>query len=168
MMLDHDGQKMKIAAHCLYLVFDEETQRIQREFGALCFENSKYREPAHCFVLDGKVYTDGDRRAFREKKQPLHPTLLDRGRKAAQDQDRLKADRSYLTTFLNQTLGACQTVQDMRDALPNVLAEQVTPQGLNQLPRVKPEGFQFLDGRMKTYTAARDLIFRYLADKLVL
>lgn len=98
---------------------------------------------------------------------PIHPTLQDSADHLMFLRDRLQADNKRLTQSLTVILSRCQSTQDIRDAFPEALVEEVSD--LRSLSRTRPEGFLLEANPLlhDQYQKAIDIALDYKAKRLI-
>jgi len=120
-------------------------------------------------IYEGIFYPNPDRTTpiqQSERKPPLPEQLEPRMVAHMADALKVATDRQTIWQAIYKLLENCDTVQDLRDALPACL-EDVFPNELKNMPRVRPEMFTVQDDHrglrlaekalplMQFYTAAR-------------
>ncbi len=98
---------------------------------------------------------------------PIHPTLQDSADHLMFLRNQLQDDRKRLTQSLSVILSRCQSTQDIRDAFPEALVEEVSD--LRSLSRTRPEGFLLEANPLlhDQYQRAIDIALDYKAKRLI-
>ena len=100
----------------------------------------------------------------------IAPEFTGRGYKYIEDIQHLKKDEKLMNQGFTNLLHNCVTIQDIRDALPDVLKRSV-PSYLNvfDTPRTRPEAWPFLENpmQMHNYESLKKLIYYYLTNRMI-
>ena len=150
-------------------LFMAETKRLKKRELELVAENrSLSSEHYDGFFYQGQFYTDLDRSiAAKGTKSSLHPSLVPSMEAHAKDKAEVEFDRLRVKQALALLLKDVRTAQDLRDALPNQLAEMIDQ--IKGMERSRPEGFTLMaDSRkIKQYQKLREKIEFYTAARLL-
>lgn len=150
-------------------LFMAEIKRLKKRELELVAENrSLSSEHYDGFFYQGKFYTDLDRSiAAKGIKASLHPSLVSSMEAHAKDKAEVEFDRLRVKQALSLLLKDVRTAQDLRDALPNQLAEMIDQ--IKGMERSRPEGFTLMtDSRkIKQYQKLREKIEFYTAARLL-
>ena len=150
-------------------LFMAETKRLKKRELELVAENrSLSSEHYDGFLYQGQFYTDLDRSlAAKGIKASLHPSLVSSMEKHIKDKKEVEFDRLRVKQALALLLKDVRTAQDLRDALPNQLAEMIDQ--IKGMERSRPEGFTLMtDSRkIKQYQKLREKIEFYTAARLL-
>ena len=150
-------------------LFSAETKRLQkRELDLVVKNRSLSSEHYDGFFYQGQFYTDLDRRlAAKGIKTSLHPSLVPSMEAHAKDKAEIKFDRLRVKQALALLLKDVRTAQDLRDALPNQLAEMIDQ--IKGMDRSRPEGFTLMTDprKIKQYQKLREKIEFYTAARLL-
>ena len=150
-------------------LFMSETKRLKKRELELVAENrSLSSEHYDGFFYQGQFYTDLDRSlAAKGIKASLHPSLVSSMEKHIKDKKEVEFDRLRVKQALALLLKDVRTAQDLRDALPNQLAEMIDQ--IKGMERSRPEGFTLMtDSRkIKQYQKLREKIEFYTAARLL-
>ena len=150
-------------------LFMAETKRLKKRELELVAENrSLSSEHYDGFFYQGQFYTDLDRSlAAKGTKASLHPSLVPSMEKHIKDKKEVEFDRLRVKQALALLLKDVRTAQDLRDALPNQLAEMIDQ--IKDMERSRPEGFTLMtDSRkIKQYQKLREKIEFYTAARLL-
>ena len=150
-------------------LFSAETKRLRkREFDLVAKNRSLSSQHYDGFFFQGQFYTDLDRSlASKGIKTSLHPSLVPSMERHIKDKKEVEFDRLRVKQALALLLKDVQTAQDLRDALPNQLAEMIDQ--IKEMKRSRPEGFTLMtDSRkIKQYQKLREKIEFYTAARLL-
>ena len=150
-------------------LFSAETKRLRkREFDLVAENRSLSSQHYDGFFFQGQFYTDLDRSlAAKGIKTSLHPSLVPSMERHIKDKKEVEFDRLRVKQALALLLKDVQTAQDLRDALPNQLAEMIDQ--IKKMKRSRPEGFTLMtDSRkIKQYQKLREKIEFYTAARLL-
>lgn len=150
-------------------LFMAETNRLKKRELELVAENrSLSSEHYDGFFYQGQFYTDLDRYiAAKGTKASLHPSLVPSMERHIKDKKEVEFDRLRVKQALALLLKDVRTAQDLRDALPNQLAEMIDQ--IKGMERSRPEGFTLMtDSRkIKQYQKLREKIEFYTAARLL-
>ena len=150
-------------------LFSAEIKRLRkRELDLVAENRSLSSEHYDGFFYQGQFYTDLDRSlAAKGTKASLHPSLVPSMEAYAKDKAEVEFDRLRVKQALALLLKDVRTAQDLRDALPNQLAEMIDQ--IKGMERSRPEGFTLMtDSRkIKQYQKLREKIEFYTAARLL-
>lgn len=150
-------------------LFMAETKRLKKRELELVAENrSLSSEHYDGFFYQGQFYTDLDRSiASKGNKTSLHPSLVPSMERHAKDKKEVEFDRLRVKQALALLLKDVRTAQDLRDALPNQLAEMIDQ--IKGMERSRPEGFTLMTDprKIKQYQKLREKIEFYTAARLL-
>ena len=150
-------------------LFSAETKRLRkREFDLVAENRSLSSQHYDGFFFQGQFYTDLDRSlAAKGIKTSLHPSLVPSMERHIKDKKEVEFDRLRVKQALALLLKDVQTAQDLRDALPNQLADMIDQ--IKDMERIRPEGFTLMtDSRkIKQYQKLREKIEFYTAARLL-
>ena len=150
-------------------LFSAETKRLRkREFDLVTENRSLSSQHYDGFFFQGQFYTDLDRSlAAKGIKTSLHPSLVPSMERHIKDKKEVEFDRLRVKQALALLLKDVRTAQDLRDALPNQLAEMIDQ--IKEMKRSRPEGFTLMtDSRkIKQYQKLREKIEFYTAARLL-
>ena len=163
------GQINQIIDGLIVALFEHENKRLKKRELELVSENRKVTaERYDGFFYQGQFYTDLDI-AFAPKgiKTSLHPSLVPSMEQFMKDKREVEFDRLRVKQALALILKGCRTAQDLRDALPNQLAEMIDQ--IKSMPRSRPEGFTIMDDprKFKQYQTLKEKIDFYTATRLL-
>lgn len=97
----------------------------------------------------------------------LDPSLIPEVTEYLEEEKRIRFDQQMVRQALALTLTGIETIQDLRDALPNQLAEML--EATKHLNRTRPEAFMIQDDprKMKQYQKLREKVEYYSATRLI-
>lgn len=157
----------KVIDHIINVLFAAERRRLTRAIDDLCKSNQEaYGEKLDGFHYQGRFYRP-EGLMGQLKRKVLHLSLFDRMDLHLADEAAVKADEQFIRQTLFQLLDPCKTPQDMRDALPNCLADALGEH--SRLPRMNEEAFTIRDNprAMKQYNKIRPKLDLYSAARLL-
>ena len=150
-------------------LFMAETKRLKKRELELVAENrSLSYEHYDGFFYQGQFYTDLDRSiAAKGTNASLHPSLVPSMERHIKDKEEVEFDRLRVKQALALLLKDVRTAQDLRDALPNQLAEMIDQ--IKGMERSRPEGFTLMTDprKIKQYQKLREKIEFYTAARLL-
>ena len=150
-------------------LFSAEIKRLRkRELDLVAENRSLSSEHYDGFFYQGQFYTDLDRSlAAKGIKASLHPSLAPSMERHIKDKKEVEFDRLRVKQALALLLKDVRTAQDLRDALPNQLAEMIDQ--IKGMERSRPEGFTLMTDprKIKQYQKLREKIEFYTAARLL-
>lgn len=163
------GQINQVIDALISALMKPENTRLKKRELELVKENRKISSGNFDgFFYQGSYYTDLDKSvASKGIKSGLHPSLVPSMEIHVQDVKMVKNDQHRMKQALAIVLKDCRTAQDLRDALPNQLAEMIDQ--IKDLPRQRPEGFTLMADprKFKQYQSLREKIEFYTATRLL-
>lgn len=115
-----------------------EINRIKKREQQLVAENRKLSDNAYdAFYFNGRVFTDHT--SVKLKKMGIVPSLVPAINQLNKETIINNNRQAQIRTGLKDILKECRTLQDIRDVLPNSLAEQIDQ--VKGMPRSRPDGF---------------------------
>ena len=163
------GQINQIIDALIVGLFRAENSRLKKRELEMVSENRKISaEHYDGFFYQGQYYTDLDRAlAAKGLKSGLHPSLVPQMERHMKDKREVEFDRLRVKQALAILLKGCRTAQDLRDALPNQLAEMIDQ--IKPIARSRPEGFTIMDDprKYKQYQMLREKIEFYTVTRLL-
>ena len=163
------GQINQIIDALIVGLFRAENSRLKKRELEMVSENRKISaEHYDGFFYQGQYYTDLDRAlAAKGLKSGLHPSLVPQMERHMKDKREVEFDRLRVKQALAILLKGCRTAQDLRDALPNQLAEMIDQ--IKPIVRSRPEGFTIMDDprKYKQYQMLREKIEFYTVTRLL-
>lgn len=165
----HNGQINQIITALIVALFRAEEKRLRKRELDLVSENRKASGgQTDGFFYQGLFYTDVDHSGVKlGVKASLHPSLVPSMASHVKDRETIEFDKRRVKQALALILRDCKTTEDLRDALPNQLAEMIDQ--VKGLPRTRPEGFTVLSDprKYKQYQSLREKIEFYTVTKLL-
>lgn len=144
-------------------------QRLKKRELQIVVENRKVSgSQFDGFFYQGRYYTDLDKSiASKGIKSGLHSSLVPQMERHIKDRREVEFDRLRVKQALALILKGCRTAQDLRDALPNQLAEMIDQ--IKSMPRSRPEGYTLMTDprKIKQYQKLREKIEFYTAARLL-
>ena len=163
------GQINQIIDALIVVLFKAENSRLKKRELEMVSENRKISaEHYDGFFYQGQYYTDLDRAlASKGLKSGLHPSLVPQMERHMKDKREVEFDRLRVKQALAILLKGCRTAQDLRDALPNQLADMIDQ--IKPIARSRPEGFTIMDDprKYKQYQMLREKIEFYTVTRLL-
>lgn len=150
-------------------LFSAEYKRLRKQELQVVTENRSLSSDQFAgFFFGGKLYTDLDRTiAHKSIKTNLHPSLVPSMERCQSDRKEVDFDRLRIKQALALSLKDVRNNQDLRDALPNQLAEMIDQ--IKGMDRMRPEAFTLMDEPRKyqQYRKLREKIEFYAAARLL-
>lgn len=108
-------------SNIVLILFYKDTIRLEAQLNALIEENHALGEPRHGFLFEGKFWTNlpKNQRKLAEKRL-LHSSLHGSAQQYFKELHQVEAEKHRLTQGLHLLLRDCHTMQDVRDALPDL------------------------------------------------
>lgn len=120
------------------------------------------------FMFQGHFYTTMLKDHMRNAvKKPIHPELVSAANAYVERRTQLNKDMTRIGSGLSLLLRPCKDWQDVRDALPDAMKEEVN--NLTGLPRTRPEAWTLKDQPLllHQYELTSELIFMYIAKRFL-
>ena len=150
-------------------LFSAEIKRLRkRELDLVAENRSLSSEHYDGFFYQGQFYTDLDRSlAAKGIKASLHSSLVPSMEQHIKDKKEVDFDRLRIRQALALSLNGIRNNQDLRDALPNQLAEMIDQ--IKALPRHRPEAYTLMDDprKFQQYQKLREKIEFYAVARLL-
>ena len=150
-------------------IFYKDIDRLKKMKSNLIEENRKLGGEPHGFLFAGEFYTDfpqGVNRAGKREalQAELHETMQD----YLFDIKKVQMDQLKVEQGLSMILIGCSNWQDVRDALPDSLAEMINE--TKNLPRTRQEAFNIINNERakRQFAKIRPLIDIYLMSRLMM
>ncbi len=153
----------RIIQHLIKQLFEAEERRLGVDLQKLIDKNNyAYGEKRDCFLYQGNLY---GKAVKGMQTRVIHFTLAKEVAEHIADRNVIQRDRERIQQVVFRAIDPCESIQDLRDALPNCLALML-PATAN-LPRMKPEGhslehdhrakklWDVMLPRIKMYSSAR-------------
>lgn len=158
-----------IILHISNYLFSKDQDRLKKQMVQLVKRNHECGGSPDGFIFDGFYYSNLDPRLRKKgQKGSLDPSLYETVRAYKNELVRIKRDQELVNQGLSLVLLNCKTWQDVRDALPDEMAELVPE--LKSYSRTREEAFTILNNEraMRQYLELRPLMIIYLMARLVL
>lgn len=146
----------------------QETKGIAQERDFLIDQNTELGNPQQGFLLgEGFFHKDSLTNLSGVTKKPLHFSLLDQGLGFLDRLAQHEIDKQRLTQGLAQFLKSCTSLQDVRDALPEMVVKEIPM--LSALPRTRDEAWQIAGDqkRQDQWDKTRELILFHFANRML-
>lgn len=129
-------------------LFTAEERRLGKVRESLIVANKEfYRDRPHDgFTYSGKPYDPVGLTRGARTRVPLHVDMTGRMEAYLSDLEQVWTDRHYISQILFTILQPCDSLQDIRDALPNCLVD--TLDSVKRLPRVREEAYTIQNNTM--------------------
>jgi len=148
-------------------LFTAEERRLSKVREHLIAANREQypNRPHDGFTYKGKPYDPPNLISGKRVRVPLHPSLYDRMDNFLADESQIWTDRHQISQMLFSVLKSCESLQDIRDALPECLVgslrylrglvrQRPPAYTLNTNPRILRQ-FEKLLPRIEFYSTAR-------------
>lgn len=139
-------QGMLVLINLINALLSDETKRLQDMKTELIEENTLRGGKNTGFLFHGEFWTNLDpntaKKLPKTDKTTLHPSLHEKGKELAQQTKLHHTEETRLRQGLSMLLRDCFTMQDVRDALPD-MATVILPE-LTNLTRTREEGYPFM------------------------
>ena len=144
--------KNNLSLSLLNNLFIGESKRLANEFNDIHEEHRKlYSLKEDGFLWDGKFYLPKELTRMVSSKQTrkvLHISLWETFRNHLKDQEKVNTDRTMFRQIINNLLDNTNSIQDIRDSLPECFIK-FTPNEIRSLKRINKSGFLLTDLRHK-------------------
>lgn len=150
-------------------LFEHECRRLNKISDAIVQKNREITDDhPDAFYYGGIYFSDRyttTRRGAAIGK--LDPSLVPEVTEYLVEKKRIRFDQQMVRQALAITLTGIKTIQDLRDALPNQLAEML--EATRRLERTRPEAYTIQDDprKMKQYQKLREKVEYYSATRLI-
>lgn len=167
-MPSKNSSYFKLIQAFLQELFVGEKRRLNKSIADLIKANNELKNvQAAGFIYMGEYYTAEDFKVMGQdiKKETLHDSLTSKAEWHIRSADRVATDERIIGQIIFKLLMPCESLQDMRDTLPDFLA--VIIPALKDLPRLNEPGWTLRNDtrgtaqfnkwleRMEFYAAAR-------------
>ena len=166
-------QKIEVAQDVVKTVFDPESVRLKKALDMIQ-DQHLLLHGSRAFLLDGNVVYNGDMGAGKMKgKVQIDERLREEARFLIKQQTKLRVDSQRIVNFFGVCEPHCQTEQDYRDVLPDMVVEHMNLDHIKRLPRTRKQGYIFSSPpwgsptKEKMFVGALDIMFSYLVNRLV-
>lgn len=158
-----------VVTYLMGQVFLKDGQRHDVIVQSLIERNHALGNPVEGFLFGGRFWSFYPKNAQRSlSKRVLHLTLQQEATLHMADVTAMEKDQRQLQQRLNQLLRDCQTVQDVRDALPEV-AMQFLSSDVTDLQRYKSPGWPFQNKplMMADFARTTEILLFYAANRML-
>lgn len=149
-------------------VINKDKERLGEQLKNLIEANALLGNSPIGFLFGGNFHSLYDKTTqAKAVKRPLHPSLNEQGHDFLQEMRKLGNDIARLKSGLSLLLRPCENWQDVRDALPDVVRDEL--QEIRDLRRTRKEGWTleaFPLQRMQFQTTI-DLLTYHIANRLL-
>lgn len=151
------------------MVFGPELDRFFREKEKLISANHLLGGGKLCCTVNGRIIQINTKAGRYERFKPIHPSLHHEGLRLLALMDRLDGARKKVINSLAPLLVRCESPQDVRDALPNLVSSKLSTLQIGGLDRTREQGYIFASDLDKqgTYEKMLEVLFYYMANRLV-
>ena len=121
----------------------------------------------YCYMHGGKFFSLYSMKALKGFEiGPIHPSLTDEAESLFLAREQLERDTKQIRQGLSTIANKCRSKQDIRDVLPEILA-QIVPD-FQSMPRLREEGFLLQDNPLlqAQYERTMDLAYKHQVDRL--
>lgn len=149
-------------------LFSSDNARLAGWIDNLVKKNQQAKSiPGNTFLYDGKQYRLSTLVGLVKENPTLHPSVLPAMSEYVTDEKIVDDEKSFVRQAIVRVLEPCETLQDIRDALPDCLVACID--GLMQLPRTRPEAFTIANDARATRQFMKMLpdIQSYAATRLI-
>lgn len=135
------SSKHEIIKQIMAKLFSAEERRLETVRDQLVKANAEYypNRPHDGFTYQGKPYDLSNLARGPRTRVSLHLKMVDQMDAYLADHDQVWGDRYYISQILSPILGPCDSLQDVRDALPNCLMDTI--EALRSYQRTRPEAY---------------------------
>lgn len=107
------------------VLFEPDARRIAAWIDRIIKKNEEClgKDNVHCFLYNGDFYRQSNVRGHIQYRPALDYSLWDEMDRLLKDQKQIDLDRSFCKQALVMLLERCMTIQEVRDALPDCVAE---------------------------------------------
>lgn len=119
----------EVIDHIITVLFEPDRRRIEAWIDRMIAKNEEAmgKTNVHCFIYNGDFYRQSNVRGFIQYRPALEYALWPEMDKLVADQRQVENDKAFCKQALVMLLEPCGTIQEIRDALPDCVAE-VMPQ----------------------------------------
>lgn len=161
--------RTEIVNAVISMVFGDEYARLSKLMDKIQDDHAQ-EHGCRAFLLDGKPVWNGDAVAAKTKgKKPLREPLRDSARLIVNQMTKIKVDTQRFIQFCVVLEHHCDSYQDYRDALPELVVTHLDYPNIKGLSRTREEGYVFKSNptKMKVYHSMIDLVLFYLTNRWV-
>lgn len=149
-------------------LMEKEISRLHKIMTQLVVENHVLGGHKYGFYYFGVLYSPYERRyTASQSLKAIHQSLTHQAHALYTASLKRQSDEQKLRQTLSVLLSRCNTRQDVRDALPEILGKLVND--LRTLPRSRPEGFVLnkTPHLREQYNTALEIVNFYTFNKMV-
>lgn len=149
-------------------IFYTEREFLDRELINIVTENQSLGGTMNAFRFEGELYSLVNMRSIRGIDiSYLHPSLEKAMKRYVKRTDQLQIDMKRLRHALSMVISKCRHHQDVRDVLPDVIANKIP--AFQSLDRIREEGFVLRDKPelLAQFNEAMDIALTYQANRLL-
>lgn len=133
---------MRVIDALIEELFSAEKRRLNAELEKIIAANGEaYGSPLDAVIYQGNVHVPLNKRSVIRR--VVHITLNPMMQRYVADKATIDKDKQRIRQMLFRVIDPCETLQDLRDALPNCLAPIIP--AIAQLDRTKEEGHTVAD-----------------------
>ena len=146
----------------------EDRVRLGQQLSQLIEANTALSGSPIGFMFAGEFHSLYDKSVqAKAAKKPLHPSLMNQGNDYITELKRLKNDCIRMQSGLSLLLRPCESWQDVRDALPDAVKDELPE--IRSLPRTRPEGWTLEAFPLQRHQIqiTIDLMLFYIANRLL-
>lgn len=149
-------------------LFGKDYDRLYRRTFDLIEKNHEAGGSPDGFLYEGVYYNNLRATIFSKgKRGNLMPSMEPAMKQYLDDRKKIESDRAKVRQTLTLLILPCETKQDIRDVLPEILVENIPD--LAALPRIREEAFTLTTELHRTqYNEFKDLISIYLVSRMFL
>ncbi len=158
-----------ITVEVCQIVLAPEEERLFDEKVKLIQSNHLLGGGRYSYTVKGKIVVVNPKAGRIEKYKPIHKSLLDQALKLQELEYKVMKARNIIFNSLSPLLVRCESAQDVRDALPNVVATRLYTLEIGGLDRTREQGYMFTSDpdKMRTYNNMLEVLYYYMANRLV-
>jgi hypothetical protein len=153
----------------LKAIFDPELKRLGKLMDVIQ-DDHQLRSGSRAFMLDGRPIWNGDAQAARDKcKKPLHESQVEEAKFIQLQFTKVNLDKQRMTNFFAMLETRCESFQDFRDALPDMVVAVMEHPNIKGLLRTREPGYVFMSSpvKFKVFEDACKNMMHYLINRLV-
>lgn len=153
------------------LLFDGEIRRLTKMLDEIVTSNDRIRQsaPSAGFLFNGKFHkrSNASRAPLAGERQTLDEQLWDQMAEYLRDTAAIMIDIQMVNQMAHRLVGPCQTMQDLRDALPDCLV--ALSDEIQALERTRPEAFTIAEDErgMRQFQKIKPLMEMYSGTRLL-
>lgn len=115
------------------------------------------------FFVDGFYFKGPNDFHYDTPRHSLKAELLERGRMLLESERQLNIDKDYFVQMFSVLFRRCQTMQEIRDAIPDILLPMMSP-AYAKLDRQKEDGWSM---NPEPYKRLKDKIYAHAANRML-